>query len=440
MILGFLTMGATLASSIFSAAFVQLTVEFNIGIQTATLGIALYILAFAVGPIAFAPISEYKGRRLSVLPAYFVFICFTAATAVSKDIQSVMITRFFAGVFASAPVSNVGGALADLWPAKTRAIAVVLYSFAVVGGPTLGPLIGNAAATSYLGWRWTMYLSVIYSSAIFICAILGVPETYAPVLLTEKARRLRLETQNFALHSKQETQDLSIKVFIKKNLYRPLTMLATEPILFFVCMYNGFAYAVLYGLFEVFPIAFEQKRGWSPVVASLPFLAVLVGVFVAGAINITYSLKYYAPAVTKGKGKVQPEVRLPPMILGGCMFPIGFFWFGWTQHAHWINQVLAAGLIGCSFLLIFQTGINYLIDVFTVYSASALAANTFIRSIFACGLSMAARPMYNNLGIGWATSLLGFVSVVLAGVPVIFWLYGAKIRAKSSMASGGGGR
>jgi len=101
---------------------------------------------------------------------------------------------------------------------------------------------------------------------------------------------------------------------------------------------------------------------------------------------------------------------------------------------------LAAGLIGCSFLLIFQTGINYLIDVFTVYSASALAANTFIRSIFACGLSMAARPMYNNLGIGWATSLLGFVSVVLAGVPVIFWLYGAKIRAKSSMASGGGGR
>jgi len=101
MILGFLTMGATLASSIFSAAFVQLTVEFNIGIQTATLGIALYILAFAVGPIAFAPISEYKGRRLSVLPAYFVFICFTAATAVSKDIQSVMITRFFAGVFAS---------------------------------------------------------------------------------------------------------------------------------------------------------------------------------------------------------------------------------------------------------------------------------------------------------------------------------------------------
>jgi len=166
MILGFLTMGATLASSIFSAAFVQLTVEFNIGIQTATLGIALYILAFAVGPIAFAPISEYKGRRLSVLPAYFVFICFTAATAVSKDIQSVMITRFFAGVFASAPVSNVGGALADLWPAKTRAIAVVLYSFAVVGGPTLGPLIGNAAATSYLGWRWTMYLSVIYSSAI----------------------------------------------------------------------------------------------------------------------------------------------------------------------------------------------------------------------------------------------------------------------------------
>lgn len=94
MVLGFLTMGATLASSIFSAAFEPLTLEFNIGIQVATLGIALFILAFALGPIIWGPISEWKGRSksplfskdavlnlllgLSVLPAYFVFICFTA--------------------------------------------------------------------------------------------------------------------------------------------------------------------------------------------------------------------------------------------------------------------------------------------------------------------------------------------------------------------------
>ena len=68
---------------------------------------------------------------------------------------------------------------------------------------------------------------------------------YAPVLLTEKARQLRLETRNYALHSRQETQDLALKVFIQKTVYRPLYMLTHEPILALVCLYNAFAYSVL---------------------------------------------------------------------------------------------------------------------------------------------------------------------------------------------------
>jgi len=193
---------------------------------------------------------------------------------------------------------------------------------------------------------------------MFIANVIWTPETYAPVILTKKAQRLRLETQNYALHSMQETQDLSIKVFLRKNLYRPLKMLTTEPILIFVCTYNAFAYAVLYALFEVFPIAFAERRGWSPVVASLPFLSVLVGVFMAGAVNIVYSIKVYAPASVRFKGKVPPEYRLPPMIFGAMVFPIGFFWFAWTQDSHWINQILAASLIGLGFLCIFQAGIK----------------------------------------------------------------------------------
>ena len=74
-VLGFLTMGATLASSIFSAAFESLTVEFNIGIQVATLGIALFILAFALGPIVVGPISEVSLQPCStVWSAHMVVI------------------------------------------------------------------------------------------------------------------------------------------------------------------------------------------------------------------------------------------------------------------------------------------------------------------------------------------------------------------------------
>lgn len=85
----------------------------------------------------------------------FCFLCFTAGSATAANVQTLMITRFFAGFFASAPVSNVGGGLADMFDQRSRATAVVLYSLAVVAGPTIAPVIGGAVSQSYLGWRWT---------------------------------------------------------------------------------------------------------------------------------------------------------------------------------------------------------------------------------------------------------------------------------------------
>ncbi len=84
------------------------------------------------------PISELYGRKMSIITPMFIFICLSAATATAKDTQTVFITRFFAGVMASAPVTNVGGVLADLYEQRERGTAVVFYSLAVVTGPTLG--------------------------------------------------------------------------------------------------------------------------------------------------------------------------------------------------------------------------------------------------------------------------------------------------------------
>lgn len=76
---------------------------------------------------------------------------------------------------ACAPVTNVGGGLADLFDQRERGTAVVFYSLAVVAGPTLGPVIGAAVAQSYLGWRWTEYLSIILTCTVvrltFSCLI-----------------------------------------------------------------------------------------------------------------------------------------------------------------------------------------------------------------------------------------------------------------------------
>jgi MFS family permease len=123
------------------------------------------LLAFpGLGPLVFAPLSEVYGRKSAVLIPYFIAAIFSFGTATAKDLQTVMITRFFTGFFGSAPVTNTGGVLGDIWSAEQRGAAIVGYAMAVVGGPVLGPIVGGAIIQSYLGWRWTQYVSEAHTA------------------------------------------------------------------------------------------------------------------------------------------------------------------------------------------------------------------------------------------------------------------------------------
>ena len=116
----------------------QIAHDFDVSQEVATLGVSLLLFGFGVGPLIWAPLSEVYGRKLAVLVPYAIGICFTFGTATAKDIQTVLITRFFAGFFGSAPVTNTGGVLGDLFAPAQRGVALVGYAMAVVGGPVLG--------------------------------------------------------------------------------------------------------------------------------------------------------------------------------------------------------------------------------------------------------------------------------------------------------------
>lgn len=132
--------------------------EFQVGRVVASLGISLLLCGFGLGPLLWAPLSELYGRKPAMLTPYFIAALFAFASATSHDIQTLLIARFFLGFFASAPVSNTGGVLNDVWTAEQRGPAMVGYAMAVVGGPILGPIVGGAIVESYLGWRWTEYV------------------------------------------------------------------------------------------------------------------------------------------------------------------------------------------------------------------------------------------------------------------------------------------
>jgi MFS family permease len=265
-----------------------------------------------------------------MLPAMACLGLFSIGTATSKNAQSVFITRFFAGVFGSAPVSNVSAALGDIWSPKARGTAVTFYAVAVVGGPTLGPVIGAALLVNpHLGWRFTEYIEAIWVFTIVVLCTFAFPEVYGPVLLKRKAQRLRKETGNQALYHPQENIKISPKTIVTKHFSRPLLMLTTEPIVIAIALYASFVYAMLYLTLEVFPIVFQENRHYSPVVGSLPFLGLFIGVCAAVFVNLANQPRYARIADAAG-GKPVPEARCAPMAVGGVVFAIGLFWFGWT--------------------------------------------------------------------------------------------------------------
>lgn len=156
---GLTTMGATWASSIYSTGTNQIAEEFGVSAEVSTLGTALLLFGLGLGPLVWAPLSEVFGRKPAVLAPYFIAGIMSFGTATAKDLQTIMLTRFFCGFFGSAPVTNTGGVLSDIWTAEQRGAAIVGYAMAVVGGPVLGPIVGGAVVQSYLGWRWTEYVS-----------------------------------------------------------------------------------------------------------------------------------------------------------------------------------------------------------------------------------------------------------------------------------------
>jgi len=149
-----LAMTGALGSSIISPGSTQIAEYTGVGTEVTSLTVALFVLGWAFGPMIWAPISEVYGRRLGMLPAIFVLGLFSIGTATSKNAEAIFLTRFFGGIFASAPISNVPAALGDIFPPATRGNAMTFVALCITGGPTIGPIIGSALTVNHnLGWR-----------------------------------------------------------------------------------------------------------------------------------------------------------------------------------------------------------------------------------------------------------------------------------------------
>ncbi|KAL2756025.1 hypothetical protein ACRALDRAFT_1042925 [Sodiomyces alcalophilus JCM 7366] len=432
----------TAASSIYSSTYAQMNAEFGTSRIVATLGLSLFVLGISFGPMLLSPLSEFYGRRPIYIIAWSMYLIWTVVSAVSKNIETMLVSRFFTGLSGSAFLAVSGGTVGDLFNRQELQAPMIIWSLTPFCGPALGPTIGGFI-NYFTHWRWTYYVLIIWDFVMLVAIACLVPETYHPVVLRNKARKIRKETGDDRWKAPMENTNKSIPRTIGLSLLRPFQLLFHEMMVLNLCVLTAILLGVLYLFFGAFPLVFTNTHGFNLWQVGLTFNGMIVGMVIAAASDpvwqrIRDGLVARLERESGTQGGSEPEFRLPPVICGSVLVTIGLFMFGWTLFpwVHWIAPIIGSAVFGAGTLLVFSGVFTFLVDAYPMYAASALAANAFTRCLFAAAFPLFGNQMYEALGYPWATSVLAFATLAMLPFPYIFFKYGKRIRGQSRFAVG----
>lgn len=354
-LISFLTFVTPLASSIFAPGVPQLMVDFESSSEVlAAFVVSVYVLGFAFGPLIIAPMSEIYGRNIVYHICNICFVAFLIGCALAPSLNTLIVFRFFSGVFGSCPLTNGGGSITDMISQEKRAAAMSAFSVGPLLGPIIGPVAGGFLSAAK-GWRWVFWVLSIVAGFVTVAMMVLMRETYAPVIIQRKVERLRKETGNQLLRSKLD-MGLSPSDYFKRSIIRPMKMLFQSPIVAVLALYMAVVYGYLYLMFTSITQVFQKFYGFNTQTAGLVFLGLGIGSMTGLTIFSSTSDKHLKKMSEKEGQGLKPEYRLQLLPLGAVLLPVGLFIYGWTAQyrVHWIAPIIGTGIIGVGNLIIFM--------------------------------------------------------------------------------------
>ncbi|PYI36719.1 synaptic vesicle transporter [Aspergillus indologenus CBS 114.80] len=417
----------SMVSTVFSPGVPDVLKEFHITSSSIqSLLTTIYVMGAAIGPIILTPITEMTGRLPMTHTANVLFTVAAAVCAASVNMPMLIVSRLIMGVASSVPVTVGGGFVADMMPMEKRGTAMTIWTVGPLMGMVTGPIYGGYMVQN-IGWRWTIWLEVILGAVIAIASLILLRETYAPTILQRKAMKLHKETGR-SYKTKYDT-DKTAGQLLWVSLTRPIKFLVLSPIVLIVTLYSSVTYSYMYILFTTFTDVFENVYGFGPGEAGLAYMGLGLG-FCFGQVTVGYYSDRYLKKQEKIHGKMKPEDRLPPLVLGCCLVPIGLFWYGWTAEyrLHYMVPIVGTFFVGAGIYYVHLVTQVYLIDSYTLYAASAVSAELALRSIFGATIPLGGGPLYDKLGLGWGNSVLAFIAVAFAPTSLFLLKYGERIR------------
>ncbi|KAL4781282.1 major facilitator superfamily domain-containing protein [Aspergillus varians] len=424
----FLAFLITFSSSVTAPAASTLMAEFNINRTEVILEQTLYMLGLSFGPLIMAPLSEFVGRRWLYLATSSSIIAFAGGSGAARNFATLLICRFLCGFLGSAGVAIGAGTLLDVWGlTQAGGLARLLFICGPFLGPAMGPLAGAYVIHEHNGdWRWTQWTVALIGAPIWI------------LILFMK------ETADFQVDRGTKYPgcfgivQLTLST-LKAAVLRSVTMLTTEPIALSLTLYTGYAYAVMFSFFASSSYTYSLDYGFNRRQIGLSFISVIIGYFLAAVMHLIFELTLYARAVRQAPdGLPAPEHRLYSAMAGSIFLPIGLFWYAWEAHpgGHWA-AVMASGIpFGLGAFVLFLSSIIYLVESYGAgAAASALAANGSIRYLLGAVFPLFTIQMYERLGVHWAGSVFGFLSLALLPIPWMLFKFGHVLRKKSRFIS-----
>jgi DHA1 family multidrug resistance protein-like MFS transporter len=443
-LVGLLTASIYIGSAVYTPGVEQVMDEFNISITVGYLPLSLFVVGYGIGPMVFSPLSEHPavGRLNIYIITLTLFVILQIPTSLANNIAGLLVLRFLAGVFASPALTTGGASIGDVLTPANVPIGITCWSIAGTGGPSLGPLIGGVLSEK-AGWRWTFWFLLIMGSVTLFILFFTFPETSEVTLLYRKAQRLRKLTGNEKITSDGHIKlaELEPRDIVIETFWRPFEIAFGEPVVFFINLYCGLMYAIMYLWFEAFPNVFTNIYGFNMILTGVGYCSILVGNIVGALSYMPIVNKVFIRPLQNGD-QVAPEAFLPGAIGGAIVQPIGIFIFAWssTTSAHWIGPLIGAGIYSAGSYIVFQTLINYLAFSFQRYQASVFAGNCLFRAAFGAAFPLFANELYKNLGsnkfpVGWGCTILGFIATAMILIPTLLYLNGVRLRARSKYAN-----